>query len=226
MQYPTFIICRDRVTCTAQLVSWLEQAGQQRIYLVDNDSTYQPLLEYYEQTPHTVIRVGGNGGQTIVWNSDILNTFAKDEYFIVTDPDVIPVEECPADWAERFRHVLDNYQDRTKVGFGLKLDDLPDHFKFKQNVIDYESKFFHWAGPEPGLHFAPIDTTFALYRPGATQDISFSCRTSGAYLARHLPWYIDSENPGEEEQYYIEHAHTRINSWNHIDLPWWLGGNR
>ena len=30
----------------------------------------------------------------------------------------------------------------------------------------------------------------------------------------------------KEEEFYIKNAHTRINSWNHIDLPFWMGGNR
>ena len=225
-QYATFIICRDRVTYTKQLVEWLEKAGQERIYLVDNDSTYQPLLDYYESTPHTVIWMGGNTGHTGVWNTGQIAKYAPDEYFIVSDPDVIPTEDCPMDAIDYFRYVLDTYSDRQKVGFSLKLDDLPDHYKFKENVIGYERQFLNYGGPEAGLCYAPIDTTFALYRPGATQDISYACRTLKPYEARHMSWYIDSNNPGEEEEYYIANAHPRINSWNHKDLPFWLGGTR
>lgn len=225
-QYPIFIICRDRVTCTSWLVNWLERAGQERIYLVDNDSTYEPLLEYYEKTPHTVIKMNGNTGHTGIWNHGVIDAYAKDQFFVVSDPDTIPIEECPYNAIDYFRSILDKYEDRTKVGFGMKLDDIPDTYKFKADVVAFESKYLLWGAPEPNLNFAPIDTTFALYRPGATQDISFSCRTQYPYLVRHIPWYLDSSNPGEEEEYYIQHAHTRINSWNHKELPFWLGGNR
>lgn len=225
-QYPTFLICRDRVSCTAELVRWLEAAGQQQIYLVDNDSSYEPLLEYYESTPHTVIRMGGNTGHTGIWLHGIVDKYAANQYFIVSDPDTIPIEQCPLDAVDYFRSILDKYEDRTKVGFGMYIEDLPDHYKFKQDVIKFESEYLRWGAPEPGLNFAPIDTTFALYRPGATQDISYSCRTQYPYVVRHLPWYIDSNNPGEEEEYYIQHAHPRVNSWNHLSLPWWLGGQR
>ena len=57
---PIFINCRDRVTPLRDLVAWLERAGHQRIILVDNDSTYEPLLEFYEQSPHEVVRLGQN----------------------------------------------------------------------------------------------------------------------------------------------------------------------
>ena len=55
MNCPIFINCRDRITCLSVLVDWLEKAGHENIYLLDNDSSYPPLLEYYEQTPHTVV---------------------------------------------------------------------------------------------------------------------------------------------------------------------------
>jgi len=225
-QYPIFIICRDRVTCTSKLVDWLEKVGQENIYLVDNDSTYEPLLEYYEKTPHNVVKMLGNTGHTGVWLHGVLDKYAANNYFVVSDPDVLPIEDCPDDAIDYFRSLLDKYDDRQKVGFGLKLDDIPDHYRFKQAVIDHETQYLSWGAPENNLNYAPIDTTFALYRPGASQDISLSCRTQYPYLIRHLPWYIDSDNPGEEEEFYIKNAHTRINSWNHIDLPFWMGGNR
>lgn len=226
VQYPIFIICRDRVTYLSQLVDWLEKAGHERIHLMDNDSTYQPLLDYYEKSPHTVVRLGGNTGHNGLWTMGLMKEYKQeDEYFVVSDPDVIPSEDCPDDAVDYFRHILDNHDTRTKVGFGLRIDDIPDHYRFKQNVIDYETHFWHY-GPGMGLHFAPIDTTFALYRPGSTQDISFSCRTGFPYVARHMSWYIDSNNVPEEEEYYIANAHPRINTWNHIALPYYLGGSR
>lgn len=222
-QYPTFIICRDRVSCTTQIVEWLENAGQERIYLVDNDSTYEPLLEYYEKTNHTVIRLGGNYGQTSPWITGVLEKNVRDnEFFVVTDPDILPTEECPLDALDYFKDLLDLYSDRTKAGFSLRYDDLPDDYKFKQEVIDYEDQFTYWHQPQPGVYFAPIDTTFALYRPRASADISYSIRTAYPYVARHLPWYIDSDNLTEEEIYYREHMDKNVNSWNQDTKPRWL----
>lgn len=222
-QYPIYIISRDRLSCLQQLVEWLEKAGQERIYIVDNDSTYEPLLEYYVESPHEIIYMQSNMGHTGIW---LQGTVPTDERFVVSDPDIVPIEDCPLDAIEYFDILLDQYSDRSKIGFGLWLEDIPDHYKFKENVIQYESRFAQYHRPQKDLYFAPIDTTFALYREGATQDISFSARTDYPYSARHLSWYIDSSNPGEEEEYYIEHAHPRINSWNHQELPFWLGGNR
>ena len=215
-QFPVFIICRDRVTYTKQLVAWLEKAGQEEIYLVDNESTYEPLLDWYKQQPHRVIYLNHNGGHTGVWHSGVIDQWAGPRRFIVTDPDVVPVDECPLDAIDYFDALLNKYEERTKAGFNLKIDDIPDWFRKKQEVIDNEAQYLAWRGPEPNLLFAPIDTTFALYKEHATADISFSIRTKEPYIARHMPWYVDSNNPGEEDEYYVERAARNINHWNHL----------
>lgn len=226
-QYPIFVNCRDRLTCTKQLIAWLENAGHERIIIIDNDSTYEPLLEWYKTLNHEIIYVNDNAGQHAPWRIGAVEKFASNEYYVVTDPDVIPIEECPHDAIDYFKSILDRFPDRTKVGFNLKIDDIPDHFRFKKEVIAHESKYIDWErSSDPDLIFAPIDTTFALYRPNSTADISKSCRTKCPYVARHYPWYLDSDNPGEEEEYYIAHASSTVNSWSHKSLPYWLGGKK
>lgn len=213
-QYPIFIICRDRYRCTLDLINWLEKAGQQNIFLIDNDSRYEPLLKYYSLTPHTVIRTGANYGHHVPWTYGLIERYAKDNYFIVSDPDILPVEECPLDAIDFFRYCLDKYQDRTKAGFGLKIDDIPDHYVNKQAVLQHESEFWSGHSPEPNVIYANLDTTFALYRPGATVDIFTSIRTTGPYLARHTPWYIDSSDLALDEMFYRQRLSRSFNHWN------------
>lgn len=43
-----FIINKNRVTTTRNLINWLSKEKRVKIYVVDNGSTYKPLLEYYE----------------------------------------------------------------------------------------------------------------------------------------------------------------------------------
>lgn len=222
MQCPIIINCRDRVTALASLVGWLEKVGQDEIYLLDNDSSYPPLLEYYEKTPHEVIRLRENLGHLALWLSDALSDrLATAEYYVYTDPDIVPISECPPDALEFFAAVLDRHPWASKVGFGLRIDDLPEHYRFRNEVIRWERQF--WAETiAPGLYRAPIDTTFALYRKHSGHDLDRAIRTGYPYLARHLAWYIDSANPGEEEDYYREHARGDIIHWSAAVLPAYL----
>ena len=58
--------------------------------------------------------------------------------------------------------------------------------------------------------------TFALYRPyckGVANIYSEVYRTSTPYLIRHLPWYVNSENMSEEEQYYVNNI-TQSTHWS------------
>lgn len=211
---PVFINCRDRYTCTANLVSWFESCGIQEIYLIDNASTYGPLLDYYEKTPHTVVMAGRNGGHLEPWLGGHINKYAANRFFVVSDPDVLPIEECPKDIFEYYLYLFNKYTNIQKIGPGLRIDDLPDHYSLKQNVIDHESQFWRTESPEPGLYISYIDTTLALHRPNLGHQLHDAMRTSYPYLARHTPWYVDSQNLTEEEVYYRTHFNPSVSNWN------------
>ncbi len=102
-QYPVFIPIRDRLSCLLELLAWLEAAGQREIWLIDNDSTYAPLLQFLEGTQHHVVRTGRNMGHRSPWLSGTVQRQAHGRYFIVTDPDVVPDPGCPPDVLQLFR---------------------------------------------------------------------------------------------------------------------------
>jgi hypothetical protein len=200
---PIIINNRNRYTFLKKLVDRLHAGGYNNIVILDNASTYQPLLEYYSHVNARVIKLGKNMG------FDALDQIAlykeiKSKYFVYTDSDVLPIEECPDNFIEYFHSILQKYPLVQKVGFSLKIDDLPSWYNKKADVIAWESSF--WEDElEPDLYKAKIDTTFALHRPFAkisTKGRFDMIRTGYPYVARHLPWYVDSSNLTLEEQYY------------------------
>jgi hypothetical protein len=217
-QYPIFINCRDRLSCLLELIDWLEAVNQRRIYLVDNGSTYPKLLEYYASSPYEVVQLGENLGQHAPWTSGLVGRYASGEFYAVTDPDVVPVAECPTGAIDHFRELLERYPDRTKVGFGLKIDDLPRRYRLSEAVVEWESKYWE-REVEPGVFDAQIDTTFALYRPGATFEFASSLRTGPPYVARHTAWYMNSRWPTREERFYRRHARQNVMTWGGRRLP-------
>lgn len=201
----------NRLSYLKQQIAWLKSVGLTNIYIIDNSSSYPPLLEYYKTLPYRIFQLNKNVGHLSIWKTIIFKWFEND-YYVYTDPDIIPDGNCPPDFMSYFKLLLDRYPDFGKVGFALKTDDLPDHYDKKDKVIDWEEQY--WKDPvEPGIFPAKIDTTFALYRPGAKGGWWLpALRVAGDYCARHLPWYADSTRPDEEEQYFISNAHGS-SSW-------------
>ena len=117
---PIIINCRDRLGSLIQLVDYLERADQDRIYLVDNDSTYPPLLEYLDRSPHEVVKLGRNAGRLSLWEANLFDELGIKGRFVFTDPDIVPDEGCPLDAIEYFGEILDMFPDRDKAGFGLQ----------------------------------------------------------------------------------------------------------
>lgn len=218
-EVPVFLIAYERLDSMRNMVEWLESVGQKRIVFIDNNSSYPPLINYYSQTPYQVIRLYRNGHHTAPWTEGIVKALVPESYYIISDPDIIPAEECPRDVVSRFVKLHAKYPYHDKVGFGLKIDDLPDYFPLKKSVIDWEKQF--WLHElERGVYEAGVDTTFAVYKPFTYRhQLHPSIRTGDPYLARHAPWYINPNNVSEEELYYREKADKGITSWNTDSLP-------
>jgi len=210
-EIPIFIICRDRLTYLQRLIEALKQRNYNNLILIDNASTYPPLLEYYKTLPYKIIYNDRNFGHTVIANTQIVNPYLSD-YYAYTDCDVVPDASCPDNFLEHFRNLLEKHRQIVKVGFGLRIDNLPDHYEAKQAVLSWESQF--WKHEiEPGVFSAPIDTTFALVRPGNKVTWAMALRTAAPFIARHEPWYADSANLPEDILYYRAHGDSGIGQW-------------
>ena len=164
-QIPIIINNFNRLTTLKELIASLEARGLDNIYILDNDSTYPPLLEYYKSTKYEVIYLGANLGFKALWRCKATKRRFCGDYYIYTDSDLRFDANAPADIVERMFHLMKNvYPCAFKIGPSIRIDNLPDCYDQKQNVIDWEQKYFTPVNKD-NLHRAPIDTTFALYRP-------------------------------------------------------------
>ncbi len=213
-EIPIIINNYNQLDYLLKLLDALKKRGYRNIHILDNASTYPPLLEFYRNTDVDVIRLDSNYGYLALWKSGVYKKFDSN-YFVYTDPDVVMVEECPDDFMEVFFKLMQKYPMASKVGFSLKIDDLPDHFNKKKEVIEWESRF--WKKEiEPNVFDAPIDTTFALYRPftrGGANSMEHPMRLGFPYTARHLPWYTDADNLTDNMKYYIDSCRPKETHW-------------
>lgn len=213
---PIIINNRNRVSSLALLISALETRGYQNIYIIDNDSTYPPLLEYYKSCPYKIFYLGYNAGYASLWHSGLIKQFHHD-YFAYTDSDITPATECPADFLQFFLDRLRSERNLYKIGLSLRIDDLPDCFELKAQVIAWERQFYN-KPVDPFFFEAVVDTTFALYKPGMVHGANSYLRTyrsARPYELLHLPWYVDSKHLDAEEAYYRAHAET-LTHWTSI----------
>ena len=219
---PIFIQNFNQLSFLKGQIAWLRRAGYRNVTVIDNNSTYPPLLRYYEDLTSSgaikLVRRLRNDGKLALWSEHIRGI---DGPFVFTSSDVVPDACCPADVvAHLAAHLRDNPQ-ILKAGLGLRIDDLPAAYKHRQDVLLWEGQF--WRAPVArGLFLAPIDATFALYRRGSEFAREPAVRTGWPYLARHGPWYSDSANPSEEERNYAATIAVDRGHWGRERLPEWL----
>jgi len=215
-EIPVIINNFNRLDTLIKLIDALEKRGYHNIHIIDNFSTYPPLIDFYSKCRYDVIRLEKNLGMNALWVSGLFRRFRRD-FFVYTDSDIVPVEECPEDFMLIFLNALKKFRFASKVGFSLKIDDIPDTYAHKEEVLQYEEPHFKGYLRDNQFYLAPIDTTFALYRPRAKRRHAGGCiemyRAAYPYMARHLPWYTDSNNPDEETRYYLEHIKMKT-SWS------------
>ena len=215
---PIFIIFRDLISPMRDLIQWLEKAGHENIHIIDNKSTFLPAKQFLDGTSHTVHRLNTNVGHRAPWNSKIIQKVCgKNSRYIVTDADIVPQSGCPLDAVQYMSDLLSKHyeEDIIKVGFGLDIFNLPQSYTLRDKVYQWEKQF--WKHEiEPNVYKAPIDTTFALYKPLSEAPKMVSgvnvkkdaLRTGKPYLADHTPWLWDTHNLTHEQKYYVKNAKT------------------
>ena len=214
MNIPVYVIAFNNLTYVKSMVDQLRELRVKKIIIVDNCSTYPPLLQYYEQqkaiknseTVFQLIKMDSNYGSNV-----ITNCFYKflPEVFVITDPDLKLNPKLPSNFLEQLYNISNIYK-AYKVGFAL---DLSDSIKFNQemkfrnmSIEKWESQFWRdkISDEKYELYKAEIDTTFAVYNKKYSTPRSLQIRVAGDFTCKHLPWYQDDFMPKDELDYYVK----------------------
>lgn len=204
-----WVIHRDRPSYARRCVAALAAAGLD-VYVVDHDSTWPAALAWLaelEAAGTPVMRRGVNAYPWELWEwgpfRDIMDRDGG--RYVVSDADVAPSGDCPADWLEHLGDVLDRHPECVKAGLSLRVSDVPA--ENLEQVLAAEHHF--WRDEvEPGVYAANTDTTCALYQSWATYPLFAlgpSLRLAPPYSADHLSWHETGEL-SPELAYYYAHA--------------------
>ena len=205
LDIPIFINNRDHIGCLKNLLDWLLGAGYRKIFVLDQESTYPPLLEFYDSLAKdqrvNILKMGNLGFQSI-WLSKILEDLDIRTPYVYTDSDVIPTRKVNI--VQELLRTLKQNRLAKKVGAKLIVDHITcqnaDYYKEIQASYYQESRRI-----SAHEFFMPNDTTFSIYRNVRHYNCVFSIVRTDLEI-RHLPWYYDSNNLPEDEKYYVEHA--------------------
>jgi hypothetical protein len=204
-----FIINYNRLDLMRNMADYLADGTDVEPIIIDNNSTYPKLLEYYDTCSHKVERMDKNWGNCVVWISGILDKYDLKGNFIVTDSD-LNISNIPKDFLHKLQTGLDRHQFACKAGFGLEINNLPIT-ELSKLAIGWEC--LNWANRVDELFFdAPIDTTFCLCR---TRLHDFrAIRSDYPYVAQHVPWTYSKDSIPEDEKYYFEHVTQDYNYYS------------
>lgn len=179
----------------------------QEIIILDNDSSYDPLIKWYKEIEDRIdVRYLNNEGHLAIWSTGIYKELG--DYFIYTDSDIELNSNMPYSYQIFMYNLLQKYE-MNKIAFAIKIDDLPDHYRYKNQVIRNESKW--WLEQiEQDIYKADTDTTFAFMRNIGDNTYKSLRIARNDFICRHIPFYIDLENLDQEEQYYIDNIGERV----------------
>lgn len=210
------------------------------IVICDQGSTFGPMKEFLEKLESDGVIIyrweeGLNDPSRMNLNrndkkiaEDIRDYFRShpESNYVVTDPDIF-LDDVRGDILEVYAYFLEKMPQKVAVGPMLRIDDIPDHYPWKErlisgkmgchkgfhslkvNTIQYESRTIRYI-------FAPIHTTFAMHRKEVRwRGFSIqSIRVLAPYGAKHLDWYVDPKNLSEDQKYYAEHSSTTNAHWS------------
>lgn len=192
---------RNRLSTTKKMVEDLLSRNTQGIIIIDNASTYPPLLEWYNTLPSEVdIRMFKNEGHLALFSTGLIHEI-KEDWCIYTDSDIQLNPNMPVNYQEQMLDVA-NTLNCHKIGVALSINDIPDHYWLKAQVLRNEDRWWH-EETLPTIYKAHTDTTFCFIKKVDQFD---SYRMAGDFTAKHMPWYIDMDNLDDEERYFIHHS--------------------
>ena len=212
---PVYVVAFNQATYVKDIVGQLRKYTK-HIIIVDNASTYGPLLAFYETLANDpvvqVIRRDRNDGHKVV------TTKLYDELpdvFAITDPDLSFPDTMPIDALEIMRDVGVSHN-AAKVGVALDISESLNFDNLKLDGTDYTIRGWErrwWDHPIPhttlSLFDADIDTTLAVYNKKI--NTGRVIRIAGDYTTIHRPWLKDNGMSRDEQNYYVDQK--RCGAW-------------
>jgi hypothetical protein len=213
---PVIINNRDLLTWPKKMVEKiknLDNVGD--IFIVDNASTYEPLLEWYETKPCEIIMVD-NLGHKAPWMCGLVEKIGK--RYVMTDPD-LGIDELPKNTLNFLSEKLDELPSLGKIGLKLEWEHVAESSPYYNHLQSYEKNRWSSSRVHSGVYIdVHVDTTFAIY--DTVDHFIGGGSLKAPYAAKHYPWEFTTEerNNNEEFCYYIKNASNSSSYKTYLNL--------
>jgi glycosyltransferase involved in cell wall biosynthesis len=220
-----YINNRNYLTWPKAMAEKFATEGHEVIF-IDNGSTYEPLLEWYDKKEFPTIKLS-NVGATAAWTAGVVTDL--NEYYVVTDPDY-DLSMILSDWDKVLLEGFTQFPLINKFGFSWDESKVPPEnpawILDKMNLYP-EGNPVAWGSIGGNWHSYPCDTSFAIYRPKVPFRIE-GIRKGRPYTGMHLPWHVTLDPttaPGkvsipmdDEIEFYFDHVENSSCSYGRM-LP-------
>jgi hypothetical protein len=223
---PVIINSFNQYTYLSNLVNKLESDLFNNFVILDNNSTFPPLLDYYREITAknraVIVYYGQNYGPHYFHLKGVYRQFGSLPH-LYTDPD-LSYDTLADNFLTELMIASEKYS-MFKVGPALALptDEEIDKNTYcinngrQYSVFEWESQYWK-EQVEPGYYYpGRIDTTFHLYNPryfqvGSALIDGIRIAKPG-FLFKHLPWYSKKLPTESEQQYYKRYANSN-STWS------------
>lgn len=201
---PVIINNRDLVTWPIAMVNKIltyDNVGQ--IIIVDNGSTYKPLIEWYKEQKLVKVLYCQNLGHAGAWISNAVEELGS-EYYVVTDSDM-GLNDTPCNTLTVLKDKLVSNPSLNKIGLGLNWQIVNKESPYYDRLNLYEKDRWEKSKIIDDIYVdVPIDTTFAMYN--IKNYFIGGGSLTYPYVARHYPWELSINHDNDEFRYYIKNA--------------------
>lgn len=211
-QIPIVLFSYNNPTLLKSLIDQLERCFNASVSVIDNGSTYAPMISYLNDLKArniTVYHMPRNFGPHVLFTRpegrSVLSKLPQ--YFVLSDSDLRLNDHTPSNFLCIFA-VLTDLLSTPKVGVALDLYDKDDMLMLKKyngqpSIHAWERGMYGQRLLVPGweeinfmLYKSLIDTTFAVYNKkhmvdanGTLQFTYSAVRVAGIFSAKHRPFY-------------------------------------
>ena len=217
---PVYIVSHDNYTYVRNFLAQLRRldVAPGDIYVVDNASTYPPLLDLLSELEiqgYHVYRLSENFGPYVL--KEPRAGLNLPSHYILSDPDLQFHPDFPASFRQDLKEITE-ICGTWKGGSALDISDsgrfLPGNYSSGKSIPEWESKYWikkvrifknrlnHLSSSlaaatvrEGDVYWAAIDTTLSLcIAESENTGLGYldAVRVAGAYRVFHLPWYRES----------------------------------